>query len=176
MTGSLKRRVKKFAIIILFAFALQCLPMPVFGLDFSALLQKRDQFINAVNTEVYQSLNKKSEVITKFTLGGFSFLEKRTGLNTQNKFYKKVKNDILFKTGYKIGAANGTLDFVMGAALFLAKPEKMPAKIAAIGGTFEKSLSYAVSNPRAVASILSSSFYGWLTKKEGDPLKSVFHI
>lgn len=111
------------------------------------------------------------ELITKFTRGGFSLLERRTRLNEQNKLYKTTKDHILYKTGLKVGAAEGTIDLVMGTVSFLATPDKLPAKIKAIGGVFENAVSNAVSNPRAVASNLSSSFYGWLTQQEADPLK-----
>ena len=171
MAGKVTRKVKIIATIMLIAMGLQCFPIPVLGSNFSAQLAKRDQFIKKANTKVNQSLNKQLDLITKVTKGGFSFLEKQTGLNEQNKLYKTTKNRTLEKTGFKLGVAEGTKDFSMGAFSFLATPDKLPTKVKAMGGAVKNAVSSTVSNPRAVASGLSSSFYGWLTHKEADPLK-----
>ena len=171
MVGKATRKVNIIATIMLIAMGLQCFPIPVLGSNFGAQLTKRDQFIKKANTKVNQSLNKQLDLITKVTKGGFSFLEKQTGLNEQNKLYKTTKNRTLEKTGFKLGVAEGTKDFSMGAFSFLATPDKLPTRVRAMGGAVKNAVSSTVSNPRAVASSLSSSFYGWLTRKEADPLK-----
>lgn len=84
--------------------------------------------MKAANIKVNQSLQNTTELITKLTRGGFSILEKRTGLDESNKLYKSTKNAALRKTGLKIGVANGTKDLVMGTASLLAQLNTLPAR------------------------------------------------
>ncbi len=91
-------------------------------------VEKSDRFLHTVNTKVDQNLQRPTELITSLTRGGFSLLEKRVGVNEENKLYKFVKNATLRKTGFKLGVAEGMKDFTMGTASLLVQLNTLPAR------------------------------------------------
>lgn len=131
-TQGRRKRISGLGMVIV--IVMQLFPTITFGIElnlrdyFRSQVDRSDNFMKAANIKVNQNLQNTTELITKLTRGGFSILEKRTGLEESNKLYKSTKNAALRKTGIKIGVANGTKDLVMGTASLLAQLNTLPAR------------------------------------------------
>lgn len=126
--------VKDIATITLMAMVILCMPTSTYAFDFKVRdffqtkVEDSDRFIRNVNKKADQFVNISSGLITVLTRGGFSLLEKQTGLSTKNKVYKDLKNNTLKEVGFRLGVVEGTKDFVTGTVSLLAQLDSLPAR------------------------------------------------
>lgn len=112
-------------------------------------------------------------------------LEKRTGLNDENKLYKVAKNATLRKTGLKLGLAEGMKDFTMGTASLLVQLNTLPArtinlaynvndkpqeyKEKMVSGT--KTLVGVLARPQFLFNSIKQSWQNTVAEAKKDPLQ-----
>lgn len=177
--------------IIINGMMILCIPGPVYGFDldlrayFRTQVERSDRFIQNIETKANHIIQTPATLITKITQGGFSLIEKRTGVTEENKLYQIAKNATLRKTGIKLGVAEGTKDFVVGSVSLLAQLNTLPARTINLAyNVKEKPREYkekavngvailagVLANPKPILHSVQQNWQKTVAEAQQDPLK-----
>lgn len=123
--------------VLLLLLLIQCFPGVALGFDVharirdfvSSQVEKSDEIIKPNRLKIKTTINQGTEWLGNKYRAGFSFIERKTGINEQNNAYKTVKNCILKNVGYGLGLYNGAgelaAEFYTFAAMLPTAPERL---------------------------------------------------
>lgn len=185
------RIIKVLSIFTLFMVLLQCFPTATSAYELKSLkdsvrafVEKRDNSVDTIKNKVNYYFDLTNIITTKFVKGGFSTLESKSGLNSENKLYNAVKRRSLEKIGFKLGGGKALKDTGLFATDLGAKLVTLPMGIVDLGYKVKdnpkkyieslsngaKTCAGVILNPLPVAKNLYQSFVTAQNKAKQDPL------